>query len=188
MRVRWIYWRLIDIEDENNLLKTEIERKDFQSFELNFVLEREFGQMKRFFKRKFRKEKKFWSKIELKKKKISFFQKCFSRTFSVSLISKTFCNTWSISHRTKENLDQYEFVFISRKTILIAENLLSLCLSHLKFFYFFQHHLNERILFVFENLCSLSHTEVFTTCSDLFITWKENVCPFSLHFSSTVSF
>jgi len=33
--------------------------------------------MKRFFKRKFRTEKKFWSKIELKKKNISFSQNYF---------------------------------------------------------------------------------------------------------------
>jgi hypothetical protein len=27
MRVRWIYWRLIDVEGKNNLLKIEIKRK-----------------------------------------------------------------------------------------------------------------------------------------------------------------
>ncbi len=62
MRVRWIYWRLIDVEGKNNLLKIEIKRKWnlFDFWKDFFFLRKSFRQ------NRFKSQKQKRSTLNLK--------------------------------------------------------------------------------------------------------------------------
>jgi hypothetical protein len=75
--------------------------------------------MKRFFKRKFRTEKKFWSKIELKKKNIFFSQKDFWRNVRYFLCLSSIkrfviIDHYQIEQRQRNTSIGMKFVFISQ--------------------------------------------------------------------------